>query len=405
LLTAAGAHGNGVGVIAVDQRGQGEFGPFLFARDDGSSLAGALRLERPISASAGWAAIDHYRFAVPERLATLPGVDIPGFPPIGGIVDGAVVAGGPPSAFAVAGHVRVRGARFQRYRLGDVAADLRGTFGDLRLRDIRLDGPAGRFRGDGAVAGGIFGVRGTYDGTFADLEPFTGDIAARGAVHAPVAALADGGRVTVQTTGAALGGASIDGVALTGARGTLEVAGSAVRIITAGATLGGAPGVAGAQAVAAARGGETAVSMAGVPAQALAGSGLPLSAGRISVFGLADLARPAFHGSIDLADGRALGYRVGGWVDVALTGRTLRVGDGEADVGGTYGRLGGRVEGIGEPDFRYDLDANVPLGDVGSVRASTSPGVHRDRRSRRRSGRRRARTTAWRSATVAAGSA
>ena len=360
-LSTAGPHGTGLGVIAVDQQGLGEFGPFLFTRDDGSVLAGGLRLERGRSLSGGWAVVDHYRIDVPSRPATLPGVDLPGFPPIGGIVDGALVAGGPPSAFAVAGHVGARQARYQQYPLGTVAADLNGTLADLRLSDIRLDGPAGRFRGTGAVADGTFAARGTYDGTLADLRPFTGDIGGRGAVHAPVTALADARGVTVQTSGAVLRAASIHGVALGAASGTIMVAGSAVRILTGAATIGGA------HAVAAARGRSTAVSLTGVPASAFAGSGLPLAAGRVSVFGLADLGHPAFHGAIDLSNGVALGYPVGGWVDVALAGGTLVVRDGIAGLGSTYGRLGGRVAGLGGPGFRYDLDAGVLLGDVGGL--------------------------------------
>ncbi len=360
-LASDGAHGSGTGVIAVDERGRGEFGPFLFRRDDGSELAGALRLERAIPASAAWAVVDHYRLDVPAHPAVLPGVELPGFPPIGGIIDGALVAGGPPSDFQVAGRVRARSARFERYPLGNVSVQLAGTFEDLRLRDIRLDGPSGRFRGDGAVAAGTFGVRGTYDGSLEDLRSFTGDIGAHGAVHAPVAALADGSGVTVQTTGAALRGGSIHGVALTGASGTLAIAPGGVRIITADALLDGT------HAVAAARDGETAVSMTGVPARAFAGSGLPLAAGRVSVFGMADLARPSFQGSIDLAGGRALGYPIGGWVDVTVADGSLAIRDGIAGLGRTYGRLGGQVDAIGSPAFRYALDAGVPLGDLGEA--------------------------------------
>ncbi len=204
----------------------------------------------------------------------------------------------------------------RHYPLGDLAADLGGTFDDMRLRDITLDGPRGRFRGDGAVARGVFGVRGTYDGSLADLRVFTGDIGGRGDVHAPVAALVDDRGVTVQTSGAVLTGGSIHGVALGAASGTMLIAGTSVRIITGSATLDGA------HAVAAARDGETAISMVGVPAAAFAGSGLPLDAGRVSVFGLGNLDRPDFHGSIDLDRGRAMGFPVGGWVDIALTGRT-----------------------------------------------------------------------------------
>ena len=360
-IDAEGPHASGVGFLAVDEHGSGEFGPFLFQRDDGSVLAGAFRLERPISASAGWALAEHYRFAVPAHDAVLPGVEIFGFPPIGGIIDAALVAGGRPNDFAVAGHVRMHDAAFQRYPLGTLSADLGGTFDDMRLHAIALDGPRGHFRGDGAVSRGVFGVRGSYAGSLEDLRVFTGDIAGHGSVRAPVAALVDDRGVTVQTTGAVMGGGSIHGVALGAASGTMTIAGTKVRIVTGSALLDGA------HAVAAARDGETAISMVGVPAAAFAGSGLPLGAGRVSIFGLGDFTRPEFHGSIDLDRGSALGYSLGGWVDIALDRHTLSVRDGIAALGATYGRLGGRIDGIGSPDFRYSLDAGVPLGDVGDV--------------------------------------
>jgi hypothetical protein len=360
-IDSDGAHGSGTGFLAVDEHGNGEFGPFLFTRDDGSVLAGAFRLERPTSIAAGWAVAEHYRFAVPERTATLPGVNIVGFPPIGGIVDTALVAGGPPSDFAVAGHVLMRDARFQSVPLGLLSADLGGTFADMRLGGIHLDGPRGRFRGDGAVARGVFGVRGTYDGSLADLRAFTGDIGGRGSVHAPVSALVDDRGVTVQTTGAVMGAASIHGVALGAAAGTMTIAGTKVRIVTGTATLDGA------HAVAAARGGETAISMVGVPAAAFAGSGLPLDAGRISIFGLGNFDRPAFQGSIDLDSGAARGIPIGGWVDIALDRQTLSIHDGIASLGSTYGRLGGRIDDIGGADFRYKLSAGVGLGDIGGL--------------------------------------
>jgi hypothetical protein len=360
-IDAAGPHGSGAGFLTADEHGNGEFGPFLFTRDDGSVLAGGFRLDRPLSLSAGWAVADHYLISVPDRNAVLPGVSIIGFPPIGGIVDTALVAGGPPSDFAVAGHVNMRNARFQRVPLGTLSADLGGTFADMRMHGIHMDGPRGRFRGDGAVTRGVFAVRGSYDGSLPELQAFTGDIDARGHVNAPMAALVDERGVTVQTTGAALAGGSIHGVALGAAAGTMTIDGSAIRIITGAATLDGA------HAVAAARDGETAISMVGVPAAAFAGSGLPLDAGRVSVFGLGDFSQPSFHGSIDLDRGRALGYPIGGWVDIGFTGRTLQIHDGIAALGQTYGRLGGRIDDIGEPGFHYDLNAGVGLGDLGSL--------------------------------------
>jgi len=74
----------------------GEFGPFDFGRPDGSTLAGGFELQRPISQSAGWVHVRNYRLTSVEREARLPGANVPGFPAIGGILNGDIAVGGNP---------------------------------------------------------------------------------------------------------------------------------------------------------------------------------------------------------------------------------------------------------------------------------------------------------------------
>jgi hypothetical protein len=362
-LGSTGPDGQGEGFVSVDERGQGEFGPFIFTRRDGSSLAGALRLERPISSSAGWLDARRYRIDIPARAALLPGLSIPGFPAIGGVVDAAIVAGGPPSGFAIAGRARATGARYAAYPLGTIDVELGGTLDDLRLRGIALDGPAGRFRGDGAFDGRLFALTGQYNGSLEQLAPFTGNLDAHGKVSAPVAALIDARGITLQTGGAVTAGASIHGVALAGASGTLAIDGKSLRIIAADADVGGV------HAVAATSGapGTVAISVVGLPAAAVRGAGVPLDAGRLSVFGRANFTGPRFAGTVDLADGSASGYPVAGWADLNVQGGTVTIPAGEAALGTTYASIGGHLAGLGSTAPRYDLTADVPLGDVGAV--------------------------------------
>ncbi len=361
-IAAAGPASAGSGYVSVDERGRGEFGPFRFDHRDGSSLAGGLRLERPIDASAGWLDATGFRLAIPHTLATLPGLAIPPLPQVGGVIDAAVVAGGPPSDFVVAGHIRARGAGFQSYALGDADLGLAGTLADLRLQNIRVDGAIGHFRGSGAAAGGLFALAGNYDGSLEALAPFTGPIGAHGPVRAPVLAIVDAHGLTVQTAGADMAGASIHGVPIDRAAGTLQIDRHGVRIVAADAD------VLGRTAVAASTGDQVAISAVGIPVAAFAGAGVPLDAGSVSLFGLAAFAGPSFTGSVDLAGGVAPGgYPVGGWADLALVGPRLGVRDGVGAIGMTYGRIAGRLDGLDSAAPRYALSAAVPLGDVATL--------------------------------------
>ena len=361
-VVAAGRVSAGSGFVFVDEHGRGEFGPFRFDHRDGTSLAGAFRLDRPAGAAAAWLDARAYRLAIPTAVAALPGVVIPPFPRVGGVVDAAVVAGGAPSDFVVAGHVRTRDAAFESYALGDAQLDLAGTLRDLRLQNVQVDGPIGHFRGDGAAAGGLFALAGRYDGSLEALAPFTGGIDAHGPVHAPVLAVVDAHGITVQTADAALAGATIRGVPIDHAAGTLRVDARGVAIEAAAAE------VLGARAVAATSGDRLAISVVGLPAAAIAPVGVPLSAGRLSIFGLASFRGPSFSGSVDLADGLAPGgYPVAGWADLDVAGSTLGIRDGVAAIGSTYARIGGRVEHLDATAPRYALAASVSLGDVATL--------------------------------------
>ncbi len=361
-LALSGNGGSGEGFMTVNERGVGEFGPFAFARSDGSELVGSLRLERPISSSAGWLYAHHYRLDVPAHPALLPGLAIVPFPPFGGTLDAAIAGGGTPGAFGISGRIHATGARFDRYGLGVADAQIGGSLTDLRLSEIALDGPIGRFRGAGAFHDDTFALAGRYDGSFAALAPFTGDIGTRGEIGAPVAVLAGTDGILVQTAGAQIRRGSVHGIPLEQAAGTLTIAGSSVRIVAADARL------AGARVVAAARvANQTAVSVVGLPASALRQAGIPLEAGRLSIFGIGDFQGPRFAGTVDLDAGRARGYPVRGWAEVDYNGNALAVGRGVGAVGGTYGELGGTVAAVIGPAPRYHLTAAIPLGDAATL--------------------------------------
>jgi TamB, inner membrane protein subunit of TAM complex len=357
----------GAGTFAVDPHGVGEFGPFAFSRANGESLAGGFELQRPISQSAGWLHARGFRLADVRKAPVLPGAQLAGLPPVSGVIDGDFAGGGTPDQFGLAGALSGRDLRYGPYALGSGSVRLGGTLSDVRLSGIDLDGPLGRFTGAGAYDGGMFALEGRYDGRLEQLRPFTSDASARGPVHGPVRATLAQNRIVVQTTGAELPGATVRGVAVDRVAGTLAVEGKTLRIVAADGTVGGSPVVAGDA------GGAFLVSAPGIPVAALRGAGLPLQAGTLALYGLADIrgGAPRFDGVVALEDGVADGYPISGGADLGLAGGTASIRSGVAALGTTYGTFDGRVAGIGTSGpgaLAYDLNARVPIGDVGEVR-------------------------------------
>jgi len=354
----------GNGMFAVDESGVGEFGPFALERRDGSSLIGALRLERPTSQAAAWISARGYRVGVPTVASRFEGINVPAFPPVAGVIDGEAAGGGTPAAFAVAGDLRGRDLRVAGAQLGTGHTVLGGTLDDLLLESLVTDGPVGRFSGTGAVSRSTFALRGDYDGSLERLVPFTGRQQAHGAVRGRILATVADGNVTVQSPGAALAGGSIRGVALDSVAGTVAVRGKTFHLLTAQG------GIAGRRAVAAESHGTVAVSAPDIPSSAFRGTGIPLDAGNVSAYGNADLrgGTPRFAGTVAVADGRAHGYSVAGDAQIDLAGARARIWAATGALGSTYGSLGGSIAGIGAGGLRYDLAARVPLGDMDLLR-------------------------------------
>jgi hypothetical protein len=371
-LGVAGSGVNGAGTFAVDERGVGEFGPLAIARRDGSSLIGALRLERPISRSAAWLSARDYRVAVPAVPSRFAGLNVPAFPPVAGVLDGEIAGGGAPSEFALTGDLRGRQLRLGAARLGTGSVRFGGTLSDVRLAGLSVDGPLGSFVGSAAAARGAFALRGAYRGSLERLVPLTGPQDAHGAVGGDVLATLAGTNVVVQSSHAALHGGSVRGVALDAAAGTIAVRNSQFHLLV------GAGSIAGRQAVAVESRGSVALSAPDIPAAALRGTGLPLEAGNVSAYGLADLRgkSPKFGGTVTVAGGRAHGYGITGDARIDLVDQQARILEATGALGSTYGSIGGAIRGFGAGALRYDLAARVPLGDVDLLRRDLGLPVH-----------------------------
>ena len=363
---------SGAGTFALDERGVGEFGPLSIERRDGSTLLGAMRVERPTSRSAAWVSAREFRIAVPQTASRLSGVSLPAFPPLAGTFNGAIVGAGTPDAFALAGDLHGRALRVGKLQLGSGTAAVGGFLDDVRLSDIRLDGPLGRIAGSGAAARGIVALQGTYAGSLERLVPLTGNVRSHGALRGPLRAEIAGSDAVVQSSGAMLHGGSFRGVTLDAAAGTLARHADRLIVVAALASIGGR------RVVAAQSHGGVAISAPDVPSTALLGTGIPLERGNVSAYGLAVLGNsPAFDGTVAVANGRTHGYRVAGDAQIDLDGPHARIFAATGKLGSTYGALGGNIDGIGSGALRYDVRTHVPLADLNVLAHDLALGTRR----------------------------
>jgi hypothetical protein len=251
------------------------------------------------------------------------------------------------------------------YALGTGSVRLGGTFSDVRLADIRVDGPLGRFGGRGRVLERALRAR----------RKLRRDAARPRRVHHRPERAGRGprpgardhrrqNRIVVQTTGADFSGAARprrrDRSRQRHARGREQ---NAVRIIAAEGSIGGA------RAVAADTGGPFLVSAPALPVAALRGTGVPIQAGTLTLFGVADLrgTGPSFDGLVALARRGRVGP-----ADQRRCRRRARRRHGARERRRRRARHDlRRLRGTGRRDradrsgaLAYDLAADVPIGDV-----------------------------------------
>lgn len=361
VLSASGAGNSASGFFALDPQGRGEIGPLDLTREGGTLHAG-YRIERDSSSSGLWAIADAYP-VLAKRTTVLPGVKLPEFPPIAGIVGGRVVGAGTPNIFGVAGTLVARDLRIEGKPVGTGRADLAGTLDALALTNVDLDGSIGRFRGDVSIAAEAVDLQGTYTGDLAQLQPLTGDLGARGAVDGPMS-VQIGKTTVVQTDGVQLRGVSVQGVPVGAGAGTITIDGAGhATLYAARATIGLQ------DAVAVQHGSDFALSAAGISADLLHAAGGPLTGGSVSFFGLGQFARegPRFAGDVLVSRGRIGAYTLDGDASVDFAARDIAIRSGIGAFGGTYGFFGGTVSSLGA-NPRYAIDARIPEGDIRTLR-------------------------------------
>ncbi len=351
-------------LVAVDERGRGVLGPLQIEQAGGGTAAGAFYLARDRNASAFWFDARDLAIAAAPHAPSGAELGLPALPPFGGGLTATVGGEGPPSGFAIAGNVRVRDLAAGPVNVATATADVLGSPSDLRIGKIAAGGPWGTFAGSGAYGPGGLVLRGTYAGSLEKLATFTGPIGGRGPVRAPVSIAVSPERTVVQTTGADTRGASVRGVPIDGAAGTLTIAGSDVRVVAAQAAVAGGTLTATGSFDKGLR-----VSAASIDAARLRGSGMPLDAGRAALVGVAAAGRAGlgFDGGAVVWAGRYKGLEVQGNGDVRLGGNDVTLGRLDAGAYDAWALVGGHIAGVDGTAPRYALTARLRQADIGDI--------------------------------------
>lgn len=359
-----------------EPNGTANVAPFWMRAGRGE-LAGGFRLDRPDGTSAFWVSGSDLSLSgsAPERNA-LPGVTIPQMPPISGDVRSVgIIGGGNASAFILAGSVAAGRTNIAAVPFSSLNASFDGGISSAAISHVDATGPWGRFAGNGMFSSSRILARGRFDGTLDGLRPVLSGVAAYGAARGEVAVGLEPQGILVQASGLQMSRASIDGVPISEADGTLVVGDGMIQVYAAHVRAAGGDAVAAGsyRFAAPSRRAPQADALAfvahGVDVEALRGMGLPLDSGRLAAAGdiRAGAPLPSFNGDVSLQGGRARGYPVEGSAAIALSGSTLALDHVVAGVAGVYGFASGRVGALLSGSPTYDLHDVVPAADIGSA--------------------------------------
>jgi autotransporter translocation and assembly factor TamB len=349
-------NGDGVGVI----------GPFSIERNDGASLYARIALDRPKAGVLG--IIDAHRMSLrPGAIPVLPGFRLAEFPSVAGTLDAQIVGAVDASRLdALSGHVRLGGVRYGALT-ANATADL-GTAGDGTQRGgVHVTSSLGTLDGNAAYAGGLVGFDGRLRSSFAQLQPLTGNLGARGRIDGTLLALSDGTTSAAQTSDLHFDGASIAGVPLRSATATATLQGQKldVRALQLG-IAGGTVTVLGSLG----SGGELTATTSALDLHALTGPHIPLTAGTVR-------ANARVHGTLDAPDANVALIVAGArWHGIGLSGNafanynrgTLHLSDATVLALDSYASAGGTVahiDGKGTPTL--DVTANLHGAQVAPI--------------------------------------
>ncbi len=344
----------------------------VWIQTERGTLAGAYHLDRKTDASAYWIASDGFRVRTPQHASFL-NVALPALPPMEATIDKAVFTGGGPSGYnaVAAGEIQAHAARIAGVRIDALDARFAGTLSNLGIAPVHANGPWGTIAASGQYARNTLYLRGAYRGTLTGLRPFLANTPAQGAIDGPVAIAIAPNYVTVQAENVALHGASIRGIPISRATGTLAIAGGTLQIYNAHASIAGGDIVAAGAYDTSNRPGSKALSLvaAGLHGAGLRSIGLPLEDGRVDASGKlgGDAPLPRFDGGVAVSNGRMQRYHIAGSSLVHLDGDSAQLDHVVGGLNGTYTLASGTLGTLTSGTPSYRLHTYVPAGDIGHV--------------------------------------
>jgi hypothetical protein len=359
-LTAAGDVKRAAALFDFDPNGDANVAPFWMGAR-GGELAGGLRMDRPAGTSALWLFGEHLAMGTVESEG-LPGVALPQVPAMSGHVDRiGMVIGGSTSSLAIAGSIAASRTSIANLPFSSLGARFDGTLRGAAISDIRATGPWGRFAGAGLLSNDAVLARGRFDGTLGALRPALAGVTASGAVNGEVAVGVERQGVVVQANGLRMDGASVDGIPIAAAEGTLVIGDGGVRVYSAHVRAAGGDMIAAGRYP-----GAVAFVADNIDAGALGAMHVPVDSGRLAAAGelSGGSPLPSFTGNVSIANGRARGYAIDGSAAVSLRGESIDFEHAVAGVGGVYGFASGSIGALLSGAPAYDLHADVPAADI-----------------------------------------
>jgi hypothetical protein len=360
------------GFFYLNRLGVGTFGPIAVRAPGNGSLTAGFSLDRPHGQSAFWVSASNLHLHQPSTIV-LPGVNVPPLPPIDARVTQADIAGaGSAANVVIGGRVRMAPATIVGVPFYHIAANFAGPFAASRMSAVRADGPWGTFAGSGTFGTGVIAARGSYAGTLQGLHMFLGPLAAQGAVRGPMAIAIARGKIYVQAENARLQDATIHGIPIASASGTMSFENGTMRIYSAQAQAAGGTVVAAGTFATTPNATPTRLAFATgeLNAAELKGFGVPLTGGKLrSIAAISPGgAIPNVDAGVLLSGGTARGYGPFGIsAKMRIVSDTLHLRDAVASFGSTFASVAGTIGGLANSVPSYDLRASVPVGDIDQV--------------------------------------
>lgn len=302
----------------------------------------------------------------PKETVALPGLDLPGIPPLDGRIDARVALEGKLDDLAISGAIGGRDVRVGPLALSSFSGSIAGAGTNVDVFDGQARGPWGTARLSGGydVAHNVLALRGPYVADLAGAEPLIANTPATGTADGTLSVVVRAARTLVQLTGKAVGRDTVRGVPVSAGFATLGIDDRGVDVYAGAATVaGGAAAAAGRFAP----GGALAVTARDVQVAQLRGVGIPLDTGRVLLVGRAMPGQRgplAFSGGAALVASRVFGENVSGSARFDLDGDHVVVDRGSGAFDGTWAGAEGTIDGVGLRQPSLDLAVDIRAIDV-----------------------------------------